>query len=55
VRIDDRTIRMVVKRKDGSISRTSTMAFVDGQLTESTDVSIPNGGAMKSKVVYEKQ
>jgi hypothetical protein len=42
-RVDERTIRFVVKRKNGGVSRTAVLAVEGGRLNESTETPLPNG------------
>jgi hypothetical protein len=54
-KIDPRTIRATFKRKDGTVSRTSTMSVSGRQLTQTADVTNPNGTTFKSVIVFDKQ
>lgn len=54
-KIDPHTIRQVLKRKDGSVSRVSTLSVSGNTLTEKADSTDPSGVSLKAVNVFDKQ
>jgi hypothetical protein len=54
-KLDDRTIRVVIKRRDGAIASATTLTFAGRKLTDNVEMPTSGGGSFRSITVFERQ
>ena len=54
-KVDDRTLRVVIKRRDGTIASTATLSVSGPNLTDNVEMPTPDGGSFRSITVFKKQ